>query len=330
MFSRRSGRTPDDPLTIRVPASGEDRPSWAKVAVLAAIGFVVGVGWPRVAGVRLGPSAPEAASSASSSTAMSSAGPETVVPTPVAPSPQRTVPISAPGSAPAAAVALTSTPPSGVTTETPSTGFAISRGFVFACKSSDGESLKGGQCGKLPGLDAIVQPRLRSIEECAATAMSPGSGLTGKAHLVVHADFGRGALTAEFGRSQGPDAPEALLACIRTSLSGATLQGLAHEHLSYAVAYTLAPGPVSTAASVTVPSAPRPLALGGSAAAEGLSEVVWDVALVRDAPKTGKIVARLQRGTPVRLGPSKDGWYPVKFGEGFSSDGWVFRGAVGR
>jgi hypothetical protein len=66
-----------------------------------------------------------------------------------------------------------------------------------------------------------------------------------------------------------------------------------------------------------------------SVADEGSAQVVWEVALVRDAPK-GKIVARLPRGTPVRLGPVKDGWYPVKYGDTFSGDGWVFRGAVGR
>jgi hypothetical protein len=77
----------------------------------------------------------------------------------------------------------------------------------------------------------------------------------------------------------------------------------------------------STSASVRPPSD----------TAEGSAQIVWEVALVRDAPKTGgKIVARLPRGTTVRLGPLKEGWYPVKYGDGFSGDGWVFRGAVGR
>jgi SH3-like domain-containing protein len=57
---------------------------------------------------------------------------------------------------------------------------------------------------------------------------------------------------------------------------------------------------------------------------------VWEVAIVRDAPKTGKVVARLQHGAELHLGAPKDGWYPVKFGEGFASDGWVYRGAIGR
>jgi hypothetical protein len=58
--------------------------------------------------------------------------------------------------------------------------------------------------------------------------------------------------------------------------------------------------------------------------------VVWEVALVRDAPKTGKVLARLPRGSTVRLGPVRDGWYPVKYGDGFAAEGWLYRGAVGR
>jgi SH3-like domain-containing protein len=58
--------------------------------------------------------------------------------------------------------------------------------------------------------------------------------------------------------------------------------------------------------------------------------VEWEVALVRDSPKTGKVIARLPRGSQVRVGPVKDGWYPVTYGSGYSSEGWVYRGAIGR
>jgi len=58
--------------------------------------------------------------------------------------------------------------------------------------------------------------------------------------------------------------------------------------------------------------------------------VEWAVAIVRDAPREGKVIARLQRGTALRIGSPKGGWYPVQFGDGFSSEGWVYRGAIGR
>ena len=49
-----------------------------------------------------------------------------------------------------------------------------------------------------------------------------------------------------------------------------------------------------------------------------------------DLGLTGKVVARLQHGAELQLGAVKDGWYPVKFGDGFGSEGWVYRGAIGR
>jgi hypothetical protein len=66
---------------------------------------------------------------------------------------------------------------------------------------------------------------------------------------------------------------------------------------------------------------------GGSAPT---AQVEWDVAIVRDAPKSGKVVARLPRGTTLRVGLPKDGWWPVKYGDGYTNDGWVYGGAIGR
>jgi hypothetical protein len=42
------------------------------------------------------------------------------------------------------------------------------------------------------------------------------------------------------------------------------------------------------------------------------------------------LVTRLPRGTKVKVGTRKDGWFQIKFGEGFTSEGWVYRGAIGR
>ena len=58
--------------------------------------------------------------------------------------------------------------------------------------------------------------------------------------------------------------------------------------------------------------------------------MAWDVAIVRDAPRTGKIIAKLDRGASVHVGAISQGWYPVKYGDGFASEGWVYRAAIGR
>jgi hypothetical protein len=308
MLSRKA----DGPLTVQIPGPAEDRPSWTRVGVIAAIGFVVGVAWPRLAGVRLGPSVPE---SATASVAASAAPPSE----PIAAQPATGAPAPASAGVSAAVVA-----PAPVPSAPAAVSVNVGHGVVFACKSSDGDSLKGGDCGSLPGLDGIVMPRLRKLAECPEAA-----GATGKLHLVVHADFPRGGLGVDLGRGHGVSSPDALLACAKTAMTGAGLSGVPHDNPRYSVSYTVTFASEGTAAAPASASASaRPVA--GGDAAEGTAQVVWEVAIVRDAPKTGKVVARLQHGAELHLGPVKDGWYPVKFGDGFANDGWVYRGAIGR
>jgi SH3-like domain-containing protein len=57
----------------------------------------------------------------------------------------------------------------------------------------------------------------------------------------------------------------------------------------------------------------------------GSAQIVYDTVLVRDEPKTGKVIARLVRGTRVDLLSKKDSWYKIKFEE---REGWVYRGAI--
>lgn len=311
MLSRKA----DGPLEVQIPRPADDQPSWTRVGVIAAIGFIVGVAWPKLAGVRLGPSLPADATSATASAAPPGAEPPSGAPTQALP----------------AAIATPSTPavtqaPAPVATM-PSVN--VGHGVVFACKTSDGDSLKGGDCGTLPGLDGVVMPRLRKLAECAEAA-----GETGKLHLTIHLDFPRGGIGVDLGRNQGVSSADALLACAKTDVAGATLVGIAHDNPRYSVAYSVTFGagsgtPAAGAESATgAPAIPStPVATG---AVDGDAQVVWEVAIIRDAPKTGKVVARLQRGTQLHIGASHDGWYPVKYGDGFSSDGWVYRGAIGR
>jgi hypothetical protein len=177
---------------VDIPSAAADAPSWTRVGVIAVIGFVVGVAWPRVAGVRLGPSLPEGTpSQAALSASASASGP--------APSP---VPNAVPAASPVPTVAL--------------------------------------------------------------------------------------AVAATGAAAEPPAVPSAT------------------------------PTPAGSIADE--PSEP----------ASSTVQVAWDVALIRAAPKTGKVLARLPRGTVVRLGPIQDGWYPVNYGRGYASEGWVFRGAIGR
>ena len=52
----------------------------------------------------------------------------------------------------------------------------------------------------------------------------------------------------------------------------------------------------------------------------------WDVAIVRDAPKTGTIVGRVLRGSKVKVLAHQGEWFRVQYG---SITGWVYRGTIG-
>jgi hypothetical protein len=305
-----SFRNAGGPLVVEVPPPSADRPSWTKVGVITAIGFIVGVSWPRIAGVRLGPSLPEASSAG---TAAASSPPE-IPAARTATSAEAPALASAPATSPP--VPQPAAPPS--PTGTNVANVTVGRGTLIACKTGDGGALKPSECGALAALDGAIMPRLRRLAECPDAASAEG-----KLRLVMHVDFGRGAVDAEQGRgSTGISQVETLVACARTQLAGIGLGGIPHDNPRYTVAYVVTfaaarPGGSDTSAPPADP-------------ADATAQVQWEVAIVRDAPKTGKVVARLQRGTTLRVGSAKDGWYPVKYGDGFASDGWVYRAAIGR
>ncbi|MBX3192468.1 MAG: hypothetical protein KF819_36090 [Labilithrix sp.] len=313
----------DAPLAVEVPAAGGDSPAWVKVGVIAAVGFVIGIAWPRVFNVRLGPTAPGEAASASASARAASRAPE-------APPASVTAKTPAQPSASASAPAVASGPPQ----------IHVPKGSVLSCKTDDGDSKKGRECGGTTSLDTLVTTRLKKLATCSAA-----EGQTGKLSFMVTADFASQRLNWDVGKSSTVGNIDGITGCLKTHFQGVSTAGVSHEHARYTVAYTATfappiegalskdkdkdkpeasePSAKETKDAAKEPDKPDPAA--GSEAAVG-----WEVALVRDVPKTGAVVARLPRGTKVKIGQVKDGWYAIKFGEGFGAEGWVYRGALGR
>ncbi|HEX4627302.1 MAG TPA: SH3 domain-containing protein [Gemmatimonadales bacterium] len=230
--------------------------------------------------------------------------------------------LTAPARAPVTSAAVA--PPGGVRV-------SVARGAVFACKTPSGDTLRSSECGSLPALDGVVLPRLRRLGDCPEAA----AAANGKLRLVVRADFTRGSIGVELARDHGVPSAEPLLTCAKAALNSATLEGIAHENARYSVAYTVTFATSSGSSPAAMPASapeesPPPVARSAPESADGTAQVEWEVAIVRDTPKTGKVVARLPRGTPLRVGTARDGWYPAKYGDGFASDGWVYRGAIGR
>lgn len=300
MFSRKAthaGPVMDLPTT--------DHPSWMKVGIVAVIGFGIGIAWPKLAGVRLGPNAPGAEASAGRA-------PERGAASATAPAA-----LAAPN-APLTASAHTSTTPAAAG------GVNFEHGTLISCRDDKGELERGKACGAAPALDREVLPRLKKIEKCPAMA-----GAEGKLSLVVFADFSAGKIDTNVGKSSTVNGADNFSSCAKEALSGMSLTGIDHERAKYTFQYV-----AHLAKSGNAPS--------GSAAAQGATAatpdvpsgtgtpVVWEVAVVRDAPKTGEIVGRVQRGGEVRVLTSQEGWYKVKFGPNFAKEGWVFRAAIGK
>lgn len=323
------------PLAVEVPGPERDKPAWVKVGVIAAVGFVIGIAWPRLMGVRLGPSAPgEAAAAAASASAASGRAAE-------APAAS-----AAKGAAPPASakVDVTAASASAASMVTPSAAAAlpptvtVKQGSVVSCRTTDGETKKGGkECGAIPALDAIVQPRLRKLASCAGA-----EGQSGKLSVVVTADFGGNKIGHDVGKSSTVGNLDQLTACVKKELSGISLGSATHEHARYTVAYNAVFAPAAGAAKdKDEPKEPAPAAAKTDKTdkgdktdkvehAPGEAAVAWEVALVRDQPKTGEVVARLPRGTKVKVGALKEGWYAIKFGDDNGREGYVYRGAIGR
>jgi hypothetical protein len=220
------------------------------------------------------------------------------------------------------------------------------RGIVLSCKSEDGETKKGvAGCGAVAGFDAIAQPRLRKLAACPAAL-----GANGKLSVVFNVDFPSNKVSVEIGKSSTVANVDGFAACVKPAFQGVSIGALDHQNAKYALFYSVvfAPkdGRVATSggpatATPSSPSASNPGVGTPTAAAtsvvaptsdgdDGTAQVIWEVAIVRDTPRTGQVLARLQRGTKIRLGTGQDGWFRVKYGADFASEGWVYRGAIGK
>ena len=288
--------------SVQIPAPGADKPSWLRVGAFALVGFAIGVAWPKLAGIRLGPAAPaEAVSAVAASRAAEMASASAVANAPASTAPTASAP------APAA----------------PNVSVTVGHVAILSCKTEDGESLKGKDCGWLTGLDPLIQTRLKRLAQLPATAENPG-----KLNVILGLDFKNNRISVESGKSSTVKDVDSLKAFIAGEVKSMSLKPVDHQNERYSVLYVVN---ISTGADATpATSASAPSKPVENALPEGQAAVAWETAIVRDAPHTGAIVAHLPRGTKVQLGTSDGGWYKIKFGPSFASEGYVYRGAIGK
>jgi Bacterial SH3 domain len=299
---------------VQIPTAADDRPAWSRVGIIAATGFVLGVAWPKLAGVHVGPNVPgdlkgqpEAAASASAAAPPSSAAPV----------------LAAPAPATSAAAAQPETPAAALK-ET----VVVGPGKIVKC--SDKKNKKVTDCGELQ-LDPVAVPKLEALAECASAV-----GVSGKLVVGFEIDFEKKEVHVVKSRKDKPTVPagtvNGIVKCAGKAFGNVPLEEVPHKLRHYTVQYGLTfypPGSVPEKPNAGAPAEGDEPAAGATtseAGAEGAAIVSWDTALVRKDPKDGEVVMRLVRGTKVKIVGKRNEWYKI---ESNSKTGWIYRGAIG-
>jgi len=282
-------------VNVAVAGAEQGRPPWIRASIFAAIGLVVGVAWPTLAGIRIGPDLPGAKRDTSSAPPVAAAATQSA--------------------APSAAASAAADAPDAVSSKQL---VAVEGGRISRCYHGK-EKLAGERCGKLR-IDKVLGPRLRALASCPSAL-----GLKGQLEVAFDLDFREKEIRVIRGRgSKLPSSTvNGIVRCIADYLHDVSPEKIAHKHRKYRVEYTLKfypPGSAPPRHGAEAPGADE------GAAERATATVTWDTALVRDEPHTGKVIARLVRGTRVKLLGRRREWYRVRVA---SKDGWVYRGALG-
>lgn len=290
------------PATLRVdvPKPGDDKPQLGRVAIITVVGFAVGLLWPRLAGVKLVPNAPTEGTEVSAG-AEPAASASSESPPPAA----KAVPAEAPEGEPA--------PPSSDAAER----LKVSDPKVTSCRDAKGARVS--TCDS-PELGESVRAKVLALAACGGA-----ENVQGTLSLGVELDFATGKASDVLkGKSTtiADSAADALLACAKKEFSTLSLKGVAHEQAQYTVFYMV---------EFVPPGTKRDDAKGEASSitpASGRATVGWEVAIIREHPKDGEIIARVMRGTRVTVTGRDGDWYRIKY-DAKGSEGWVFRTAIG-
>jgi hypothetical protein len=308
----------DRPLTVDIPRPGADQPVWSRVGIIGVVGFVVGIAWPRLAGVKMGPAVP------ADLRAQVEAGASARAPASSASAP------SASASASGAADALTGSAEPGADTDAPvppnQEMVVVGPGKIVKC--SDKKDKKIEDCETLL-FDPIALKRIKTLARCPSAA-----GLTGKMMIGFDIDFGKkevGVKKSKKGTNLPGSTVSGIVQCAAREFGNVSLEEVPHKHRRYTLEYALAfyaPGkhPAGAAAAEAGDGEPSVGSTADAAEASGTALVAWDTALLRKDPKDGEVVARLVRGTKVKIVGKQNDWYKVESG---SKAGWVYRGTIG-
>ena len=285
----------DAPLVVEVPQPQADRPAWGKVGIVAILGFGLGIAWPRVTGTRVAhpPHAESTGASAEAPAVNASA---------------------VPAVAPASSARAESREPT----------VQVGRGAIVRCRDGDQETVQ--DCGSLQ-FDPIAVPVIQGLAHCKSAKVP-----SGQLSLGFDVDFRKKTVHPLLGKNSTVDAAvgQDLIKCAESSLENVLLGEIKHRHRRYTLYYNAAFSPPGQPPAAPLPSmtaeGPEVGVTTNETPITGSASVAWDVAVVRDTPKSGTIVARILRGTKVKLMARQGEWVRIRSG---SVEGWAYRGALG-
>jgi hypothetical protein len=291
-------------VKVEVPGSQDDGVKFARVGIIAVVGFVIGIAWPRLAGVKLVPSAPVPAAAEASARELTGA--------PAAPKAEAAAPLAAP------AAARPEKPPGD--------RILVSDVQIASCRNEHGKLRQS--CDKVD-FDRVAREHLRELSACPGTEAA-----SGVLSLGFELDFAKDKIKGiQSGKSTSleQDQVDRLLGCARERFSNVSLTGISHEHSAYTLFYRLeliAPPESQKAAADATPAA-APSAEVEASPASGRATVSWDVALVRSLPaRDGEVRARVLNGTRVVVTGKSGDWFRIKY-DARGNQGWVYRTAIG-
>lgn len=295
----------DAPLAVKIPEPSEDRAISSKVGIIAIVGFAVGVLWPRLLHVKVGPTPPE--SGESRVVAAASA--------------------SAPAASASAASSAGAGEPEDVPVEQPKTTnketVVVAPGQIMSCVNKKKDSVS--DCGPF-NFDKYASDKLAAIGDCAFAI-----GQKGDWSLSLNVVFddkkptitvGEGKIKSSFGRM----ATSGMLKCAQDELKTIELDKIPHTHTAYRVEYKLSFYPPGVS-----PEDDKPTGEPGADDEKDLGKatVVASKAIVRDKPERekGKVLAKLPQGTHVKILSQDKDWYEIESGK---TKGWVHRQSIGK
>jgi SH3 domain-containing protein len=315
------GKT-DRPLAVEIPKPGSEHPAWSRVGAIGLAGFLIGIAWPRIAGVRIGPSVPgdlraqiEATASPAGSAAPRASGAPSGAPAPS-------------GSAAAAPAPAGSADAAAEPAAVPANQELVVVGAGKITKCFEKKDKKIEDCEKLL-FDPIAVPRLKELSKCSSAL-----GLEGKMTIGFEVNFDKKEIqVAKAKKVSGMPSTtvNGILQCAAKEFGNASLEEVPHKYRRYTLAYTLNfykpgkhPGADGSADGGADENAAG--ATTSETEAAGNAVIASDSVSLRKEAKGKEKVGRLVRGTKVKILAKQNDWYKVESG---SNVGWVYRTAIG-